>query len=317
MSSLPKTITRIHFVGIGGIGMSGIAEILHQHGYAVQGSDISENANVSRLRKLGIPITVGHTRGNVGDAQAVVVSTAVKPDNPELIEAAQRYIPIVHRSEMLAEIMRHKNTVSVAGTHGKTTTTSLIATVFETAEAQPTVINGGIINTYGSNARHGDGDWVIAEADESDGSFLRLPTTFGVVTNIDPEHLDHYKTFDVLKSAFKTYIDNIPFYGLGVLCVDHPIVRELAQTIGAKRIVTYGLEEGAEIRATNIRVTPDGSTFDVEMSQSPVLVSPVWSDKKVQSFPHVIKDIFLPMVGMHNISNSLAAIAISQEMGFL
>lgn len=316
MSQIPSHIKNIHFIGIGGIGMSGIAEVLHQLEFQVRGSDISDNLNVQRLRALGIPITIGHQTEALENAQAVVVSTAVREGNPELEEARRRYLPIVHRSEMLAEIMRTKNTISIAGTHGKTTTTSLIAALFEAAQTHPTVINGGIINTYGSNARHGKGDWVIAEADESDGSFLRLPTTFGVITNIDPEHMEYYNTFESLKQAFRTFIDKLPFYGLGILCADHPVVKEMAHELSSKRIVTYGLEKGADVWAYNIRSTAQGSLFDVQILPSPILTSPLWSQKVGQADPVIIKDLFLPMMGLHNVQNSLATVAIAQEMGF-
>lgn len=313
MANIPQHISKIHFVGIGGIGMSGIAEILHHQGMAVQGSDIAENANIQRLQEIGIEISIGHNASNIKDAQAVVVSSAVRSDNPELTEAKNQFLPIVHRSEMLAEIMRPKKTIAIAGTHGKTTTTSLVAAILDSAALNPTVINGGIINTYGSNARFGTGDWVVAEADESDGSFTRLPTTFGVVTNIDPEHMEHYGSFDNLKSAFSQFIDAIPFYGLGVMCCDHPVVQELIAGLHSKRLVTYGFSEAAEVQATNIISSSAGMKFDVKLKPSTITRSPLWTDKhRGQS---EIKDLFLPMYGQHNVLNTLAAIAIGIELG--
>jgi UDP-N-acetylmuramate--alanine ligase len=220
MKTLPLSIGTIHFVGIGGIGMSGIAEILHNLGYAVQGSDIAESANVLRLRGLGIDISIGHDGANLKEAEVIVISSAVKSDNPEVIEARARLIPVVPRAEMLAEIMRLKWGIAVAGTHGKTTTTSIVAAVMDAGQFDPTVINGGIINAYGTNARLGDGEWIVVEADESDGTFMKLPATIAVVTNIDPEHLDHYGDFDTLKAAFATFVQNIPFYGFATMCID-------------------------------------------------------------------------------------------------
>ena len=240
MNTLPLNIGTIHFVGIGGIGMSGIAEILHNLGYTVQGSDISDNANVQRLRDLGIRVFVGHQAANVEDAKVVVISTAVKPDNPEVVAARADMIPVVRRSEMLAELMRLKAAIAVGGTHGKTTTTSLVATMLDAAGLDPTVINGGIINSYGTNARLGDDDWMVVEADESDGTFVKVPSTISVVTNIDPEHLDHWKNFDQLREAFKNFVQNIPFYGFAVLCIDHPEVQALIGKVTDRRIFTFG-----------------------------------------------------------------------------
>lgn len=223
----PFPVGTIHFVGIGGIGMSGIAEVMRNLGYSVRGSDIAEGANVSRLRTLGIDVAIGHAPENVDGAEAVVVSTAIRPDNPELRAARARHIPVVRRADMLAELMRLKWTVSVAGTHGKTTTTTMVAALLDEAGDDPTVINGGVINAYGTNARLGQGDWMVVEADESDGAFLRLPTTVAVVTNIDPEHLDHWGSFDALRDAFDAFVENTPFYGFGVVCLDHPEVQAL------------------------------------------------------------------------------------------
>jgi UDP-N-acetylmuramate--alanine ligase len=225
MRALPLSIGPIHFVGIGGIGMSGIAEVLHNLGYTVQGSDIAEGTNVARLREAGIPVAVGHDAGNLGGAQVVVVSTAVQRDNPEVQAARARLIPVVRRAEMLAELMRLKWSVAIGGTHGKTTTTSLVAAVLETAKLDPTVINGGIINAYGSNTRLGAGDWMVVEADESDGSFLKLPAVVAVVTNMDPEHLDHWGTGEAMREGYAQFVGNIPFYGFAVLCADHPECR--------------------------------------------------------------------------------------------
>ncbi|PKR60257.1 UDP-N-acetylmuramate--L-alanine ligase [Thalassospira lohafexi] len=303
MNTLPLNIGTIHFVGIGGIGMSGIAEILHNLGYSVQGSDISDNANVQRLRGLGITVFVGHEAGNITDANVVVISTAVKSDNPEVIAARADMIPVVRRSEMLAELMRLKAAIAVGGTHGKTTTTSLVATMLDAAGLDPTVINGGIINSYGTNARLGDGDWMVVEADESDGTFVKVPSTISVVTNIDPEHLDHWKDFDQLREAFKNFVQNIPFYGFAVLCIDHPEVQALIGRVTDRRIFTFGFSPQADVRATNVRTNISDSVFDVVIRE------------RVDSEERIIKDVRLPMVGDHNVSNSLAAITVALELG--
>ncbi|OSQ49520.1 UDP-N-acetylmuramate--L-alanine ligase [Thalassospira alkalitolerans] len=303
MNTLPLNIGTIHFVGIGGIGMSGIAEILHNLGYTVQGSDISDNANVQRLRGLGISVFVGHKAENVADAKVVVISTAVKPDNPEVIAARADMIPVVRRAEMLAELMRLKAAIAVGGTHGKTTTTSLVATMLDAAGLDPTVINGGIINSYGTNARLGDGDWMVVEADESDGTFIKVPSTISVVTNIDPEHLDHWKSFDHLREAFKNFVQNIPFYGFAVLCIDHPEVQALIGKVTDRRIFTFGFSPQADVRAVNVRTNIGDSVFDVVIRE------------RVDSEERVIKDVRLPMVGDHNVSNSLAAITVALELG--
>lgn len=303
MNTLPLNIGTIHFVGIGGIGMSGIAEILHNLGYSVQGSDISDNANVQRLRGLGIKVFVGHEAGNITDANVVVISTAVKSDNPEVIAARADMIPVVRRSEMLAELMRLKAAIAVGGTHGKTTTTSLVATMLDAAGLDPTVINGGIINSYGTNARLGDGDWMVVEADESDGTFVKVPSTISVVTNIDPEHLDHWKDFDQLREAFKNFVQNIPFYGFAVLCIDHPEVQALIGRVTDRRIFTFGFSPQADVRATNVRTNISDSVFDVVIRE------------RVDSAERIIKDVRLPMVGDHNVSNSLAAITVALELG--
>ncbi|HBC05950.1 MAG TPA: UDP-N-acetylmuramate--L-alanine ligase, partial [Rhodospirillaceae bacterium] len=262
MRALPLDIGTLHFVGIGGIGMSGIAEVLHSLGYSVQGSDIADSANVKRLRDMGIDVHVGHDAANLGGAQVVVVSSAVKPDNPEVVAARQNLIPVVRRAEMLGELMRLKWSIAVGGTHGKTTTTSLVSAVLDGAGLDPTVINGGIINAYGTNARLGTGDWLVAEADESDGTFLKLPSTIAVVTNIDPEHMEHYGDFDTLKRAFVQFVENIPFYGFAVLCIDHAEVQNLIPRVSDRRVVTYGFSPQADVRAVNMTPGLDGIAFD-------------------------------------------------------
>lgn len=310
----PQTVRQLHFVGIGGIGMSGIAEVLVNLGYEVTGSDVSENPNVQRLRSLGARIQIGHAAENVVGAQVVVVSTAVKADNPEVMEARRLRIPVIRRAEMLAELMHLKQSVAICGTHGKTTTTSMTAALFDAAGLDPTVINGGIINSYGTNARLGAGEWIVVEADESDGSFLRLPATIAVVTNIDSEHMDFYSDFDSLRNAFVTFIERIPFYGLGVLCVDHPVVRSMVPEINDRRLITYGYSEDANVRAVNLRETAEGSLFDVDIVANNLLITQT-SNSKIHALPRRIKDIFLPMVGRHNVQNSLAVVAIAQELG--
>ncbi len=302
MRILPLRIGIIHFVGIGGIGMSGIAEILHNLGYKVQGSDIAESANVKRLVALGIPVSVGHGPDNLSDAEVVVISSAVKPDNPEVVAARERLIPLVRRAEMLGELMRLKWSIAVGGTHGKTTTTSMVAAVLDAAGLDPTVINGGIINAYGTNARLGDGDWMVVEADESDGTFVRLPSTIAVVTNMDSEHLDHYGSFDALRDAFDTFVGNIPFYGFAALCIDHPEVQAMIPRLSDRKVVTYGLSPQAEIRATDIVLNGIGARFDVIITG------------RDGSFREM-KDVRLPMLGAHNVVNSLAAVAVGRELG--
>jgi UDP-N-acetylmuramate--alanine ligase len=302
ITTLPLDIGIVHFVGIGGIGMSGIAEILHNLGYKVQGSDIAESANVKRLKDKGIDIKLGHKGENIGDAAVVVISSAVKGDNPEVVAARNRLTPVVRRAEMLGELMRLKWSIAVAGTHGKTTTTSLVASMLDGADFDPTVVNGGIINAYGTNARLGEGDWMVVEADESDGSFLKLPATIAVVTNIDPEHMDHYGDFDALRDAFETFVSNIPFYGFAVLCIDHPEVQALIPRLMDRRIVTYGTSRQADVRAYNLRFTPDGAIFDV-----------TYRNRRGQVVAEY-KDLKLPMVGQHNVQNALAAIAISRRL---
>jgi UDP-N-acetylmuramate--alanine ligase len=302
MKALGTDIGTIHFVGIGGIGMSGIAEVMHQLGYRVQGSDASDSYVVEKLRKEGIPVTIGHSADNLGDAAVVVCSTAIKETNPEVQAAAERRLPRVRRAEMLAELMRMQKTVAVAGTHGKTTTTSMIAAVLDSGGLDPTVINGGIINRYGSNARLGKSEWWVIEADESDGSFLRLDGTIAVVTNIDPEHLDHYGDFDGVKDAFVEFVENVPFYGLAVLCVDHPEVQNIIGRIRDRRIVTYGFSALADVRADNIAPVPGGSRFDA------LILSRDGERRSIEA-------LHIRIPGRHNVQNALAAIAVAVELG--
>lgn len=305
MRALPLDIGIIHFVGIGGIGMSGIAEVMHNLGYQVQGSDISANYNVKRLRDLGITVFEGHREENVTDAEVLVISSAVKADNPEVKAARARLIPVVRRAEMLGELMRLKWAIAIAGTHGKTTTTSLVAALLEAAAMDPTVINGGIINAYGTNARLGAGEWMVVEADESDGTFLKLPATIAVVTNIDPEHLDHYGTFDKVRDGFKQFVESIPFYGFATLCIDHPEVQAMIGRITDRRVVTYGFSPQADVRAVNVRFDARGAIFDVQST-----------DRIRTGETMTISDVRLPMFGRHNVQNSLVVAAIAREMGF-
>jgi UDP-N-acetylmuramate--alanine ligase len=302
MRALPRSIGPIHFVGIGGIGMSGIAEVLHNLGYRFQGSDLADSANVRRLVDLGIPVAVGHEAENLGAAEVVVVSSAVKPDNAEVIAARVRRLPVVRRAEMLGELMRLKWSLAIAGTHGKTTTTSMIGALLETAQLDPTVINGGIINAYGTNTRLGAGDWMVVEADESDGTFTRLPATIAIVTNIDPEHLDFYGSFDSLRRGFEDFVGNIPFYGFAALCIDHPVVQGMIPKLADRRVLTYGFSPQADIRATDIRLGRDGAWYDI-------VVSDALSDRG-----RTISKLFLPMFGQHNVQNSLAAAAVAEAM---
>jgi UDP-N-acetylmuramate--alanine ligase len=303
MRSLPLDLGTIHFVGIGGIGMSGIAEILHTQGYKVQGSDQAENANVQRLRTMGIEVMVGHRAENVEQAQVVVVSSAVKADNPEVVAARGRFVPIVRRAEMLGELMRLKWAVAVGGTHGKTTTTSMVAAMLDAGGFDPTVVIGGIVNAYGTNARLGQGDWMVVEADESDGSFTKLPATIAVVTNIDPEHMEFYGSVDALHRAFEVFVENIPFYGVAVLCLDHPAVQSLIGRIRDRRIITYGLGPQADVRAVNLTTKGGAAHYDVEIVD------------RAHGTSKTITGFTLPMLGKHNVLNSLAAIAVAHEMG--
>ena len=300
---LPTELGAIHFIGIGGIGMSGIAEVLHNLGYQVQGSDASDNPNVKRLRDKGITVFVGHDARNIGDAEVLVVSTAIQRDNPELMAARERRIPVVRRAEMLAELMRLKTSIAIAGTHGKTTTTSLVATLLVAGHFDPTVINGGIINAYGTNARLGDGEWMVVEADESDGTFLKLPADVAIVTNIDPEHLDHFKTFDAIKDAFRTFVENLPFYGFAVMCLDHPTVQELVGRIEDRRVITYGENPQADVRLMTVDLSGGRSRFSVAIR-----------DRKTKKIT-MIDGLELPMPGHHNALNATAAIAVAFHLG--
>jgi UDP-N-acetylmuramate--alanine ligase len=299
---MPQTIGLVHFIGIGGIGMSGIAEVLHNLGYRVQGSDQSDSANVQRLRAKGIAVHVGHRGENLGDAEVVVTSTAIKPDNPERLAARERQLPIVRRAEMLAELMRFRNAIAIGGTHGKTTTTSMIGALLEAGGLDPMVINGGIINSIGTNARMGAGEWMVVEADESDGTFLKLPADVAVVTNIDPEHLDHYKNFDAVREAFRGFVENVPFYGFGVMCLDHPEVQALVGRIGDRKIVTYGSNPQADVRFLDVAPGGGKNRFRVEIR-----------DRKTGAIEH-IDDLELPMPGIHNVSNATAAVAVAHEL---
>ena len=303
MRALPLEIGLLHFVGIGGIGMSGIAEILHNLGYQVQGSDLADNYNVKRLREAGVHVAIGHVAENLGEAAVIVVSSAVKADNPEVVAARARQLPIVRRAEMLGELMRLKWSVAVGGTHGKTTTTSLVAALLDAAGFDPTVINGGIINNYGTNARLGAGDWMVVEADESDGTFTKLPATIAIVTNMDAEHLDFYGSVEAMNRAFEQFVENIPFYGFAVLCLDHPVVQAMIGRIDDRRIVTYGLSPQADVRALDIAIDPSGASYDVVISA------------RGTTSERLIRGLRLPMMGEHNVQNSLAAIAVAHEMG--
>src|SRR5436190_21867110 len=256
---VPFELGPVHFIGIGGIGMSGIAEIMIRIGYTVQGSDAKASANTERLEKLGAKIFIGHDGAHVEGASAVVYSTAVKADNPEMQAGRERRLPLVRRAEMLAELMRLQFSVAVGGTHGKTTTTSMVAALLDAGGLDPTVVNGGIINAYGTNAKVGAGDWIVVEADESDGSFLRLPATIAVLTNADPDHLDYYGTFERMREAFQRFIENVPFYGFAVLCLDHPEVQAMIGRITDRRLVTYGLSPQADVRALNISFSEGAS----------------------------------------------------------
>ena len=300
---MPKAIGLVHFIGIGGIGMSGIAEVLHNLGHRVQGSDQADSANVQRLRDKGIEVFVGHKAENLGDAEVVVVSTAIKKSNPELAAAREKLLPVVRRAEMLAELMRFRNAIAIGGTQGTTTTTSLVATRLDAGGLEPPVINGGIINAYGTNARMGEGEWMVVEADESDGTFLKLPADVAVITNIDPEHLDHYGSFDAVRAAFRQFVENVPFYGFGVLCLDHPEVQALVGRIEDRKIVTYGENPQADVRFMNVRIDGPRSIFDVEIRR--------------RRTGQVIKldNLVMPMPGRHNISNATAAIAVANRLG--
>jgi UDP-N-acetylmuramate--alanine ligase len=300
---LPLDIGPVHFVGIGGIGMSGIAEVMVNLGYAVRGSDQTEGANVKRLRDKGVAIAVGHAAANLGDAKVVVISSAIGPDNPELLAARAQRLPIVRRAEMLAELMRLKSCVAIAGTHGKTTTTSMVAALLDAGGFDPTVINGGIINAYGTNARLGAGEWMVVEADESDGTFLKLPADIAVVTNIDPEHLDHFKTFAAVQNAFRAFVENVPFYGFSVMCTDHPVVQKLVGSIEDRRVVTYGENPQADVRLFDLSHAGGTSLFSITLRD------------RAGALVREIKNLALPMPGRHNALNATAAIAVALELG--
>ncbi|MEE2951710.1 MAG: UDP-N-acetylmuramate--L-alanine ligase [Pseudomonadota bacterium] len=300
---MPPNIGPVHFIGIGGIGMSGIAEVLVNLGYTVQGSDQAENANVTRLREKGVHVAIGHDAANLGAAEVVVVSTAIKRSNPELAAARERLLPIVRRAEMLAELMRFRQAIAIGGTHGKTTTTSMVATLLDAGGLDPTVVNGGIINAYGTNARMGAGDWMVVEADESDGTFLKLPADVAVVTNIDPEHLDHYGTFERVKEAFRDFVENVPFYGFAVMCIDHPVVQTVVAEIEDRRVITYGENPQADVRFHDVSFEPGRSSFAVTLRD------------RVKGTEVRIDDLSLPMPGRHNVSNATAAIAVADRLG--
>ena len=300
---LPRDIGPVHFIGIGGIGMSGIAEVLVNLGYAVQGSDQADSANVKRLRDKGVKVAIGHAADNLDGARVVVVSSAIKSDNPELIAARAQRRAVVRRAEMLAELMRLKSCVAIAGTHGKTTTTSMVATLLDAGNFDPTVINGGIINAYGTNARLGAGDWMVVEADESDGTFLKLPADIAIVTNVDPEHLDHFKTFEAVQDAFRAFVENVPFYGFSVMCTDHPVVQKLVGHIQDHRIITYGENPQADVRLVDVTHAGGSSLFTIMFNE------------RAGQPPHEIKNIALPMPGRHNALNATAAVTVAHELG--
>ncbi len=300
-----KTYGTIHIIGIGGIGMSGIAEILHHNGCNVQGSDMSENANVERLKELGVKVFVGHHAENIKNASVIVKSTAVKDSNPEVAEAIKLGIKVIHRAEILAEIMKLRSCISIAGTHGKTTTTTMMAALFDKAEADASVLNGGVINAYGSNARWSNGDWLVVEADESDGTFVRVPSTVGVITNIDPEHLEHYGSFEALRKAFRNFVTNLPYYGFAVLCADHVETAELAESISSRKILTYGIKsDKADIVASNLQTHVDGTSFDVTFSAN------------VTGGVRVLKNVKVAIPGYHNVLNALSVLAVGAQLGF-
>jgi len=299
----PQQVGPIHFIGIGGIGMSGIAGLMRSLGFTVQGSDLAESATVHRLRAAGIPVAIGHRPQNLGDARVVVFSSAVGADNPELVEARARRLPVVRRADMLAELMRLKRAIAVAGTHGKTTTTAMIAALLEAAGFDPTVVNGGIINAWGTNARLGHGEWMVVESDESDGSFLRLPATVGVVTNIDPEHLDYWGSFDAVRAAYRAFVERLPFYGFGVLCIDHPEVQALLPKITDRRVVTYGFSPQADVSVIALRPHGAGSLVDIRLAARP-------------GHPErLVRDFEIALPGRHNVQNAMAAVAIGLELG--
>ncbi len=299
---MPQNIGPVHFVGIGGIGMSGIAEVLHNQGYEVRGSDLSLNPNVQRLQEKGIHVDIGQKAENLDSAAVVVISSAIKSDNPELIAARERSLPIVRRAEMLAEIMRFKNAIAIGGTHGKTTTTSLVASLLDAGGVDPTVINGGIINAYGTNARLGDGDWMVVEADESDGTFVKLPADVAVVTNVDAEHLDHYGDFETVQKAFLQFVENVPFYGFAVMCLDHPTVQDLVGKVTDRRIITYGQNPQSDVLLKEVKSKDGGSNFSVEIRD------------RLAGTTETIENLQLPMPGIYNVLNATAAIAVAHRL---
>ena len=301
---LPRDIGPVHFVGIGGIGMSGIAEVLANLGYTVTGSDVAESANVKRLREKGVTVHIGHKAENIDGADVVVVSTAIKRDNPELVAARGKRLPVVRRAEMLAELMRLKSCVAIAGTHGKTTTTSMVAALLDAGGLDPTVINGGIINAYGTNARLGAGDWMVVEADECDGTFLKLPADVAIVTNIDPEHLDHFDTFDAVQDAFRAFVENLPFYGFAVMCTDHPVVQALVGKLEDRRILTYGENPQADVRLV-----------DLDHHNGALALLGAVPRPRRQAVSTRSTSLTLPMPGRHNALNATAAIAVAHELG--
>jgi UDP-N-acetylmuramate--alanine ligase len=301
--AIPFDTGPIHFVGIGGIGMSGIAAVMRNLGYEVTGSDAKDGANIERLRAQGIQVSIGHNAENAAHAGVVVISSAIKNGNPEVDAARARGAPIVRRAEMLAEIMRLKWTVAIGGTHGKTTTTSMVAALLDAGGKDPTVINGGIINAYGANTRMGEGEWMVVEADESDGTFTRLRATAVVVTNMDAEHLDHYGSVEAMNEAYQAFVENIPFYGFAIMCLDHPQVQALAAKVRDRRVISYGFNPQADVCAVNVRPSRDGSTFDVVVR------------RKGDGPGVVLRDLFLPVAGRHNVQNAVAAIAVARELG--
>src|SRR6202142_3219027 len=300
---LPRDIGPVHFVGIGGIGMSGIAEVLANLGYTVTGSDVADSANVKRLRDLGLKVAIGHRSENIDGADVIVVSSAIKRDNPELMAARAKRLPVVRRAEMLAELMRLKSCVAIAGTHGKTTTTSMVAALLDAGGLDPTVINGGIINAYGTNARLGAGEWMVVEADQSDGTFLKLPADIAIVTNVDPEHLDHFGTYEAVQEAFRAFVENVPFYGFAVMCIDHPVVQSLVGRIEDHRIVTYGENPQADVRLVDVSHAGGSSLFTIALRE------------RAGQAAHEIKTLALPMPGRHNALNATAAVAVAHELG--
>jgi UDP-N-acetylmuramate--alanine ligase len=302
-SPTPFDLGPAHIVGIGGIGMSGIADVMITMGYQVQGSDIRESDNIQRLRERGAKIFIGHAAENVKGAGTVIISTAIKSGNPEVDAARAAGIPVVRRANMLAEITRLKYTVCIAGTHGKTTTTSMVAALLDGANIDPTVINGGIIHAYGSNYKAGESDWMVVESDESDGTFTKLHPTCAVVTNIDAEHMDHYGSMEKLREAFDTFVENLPFYGFAVLCTDHPEVQGLAARVTDRRRITYGFNRQADVRAINLKTDLSGAHFDVALR------------RPGSAQPRLIAGLTLPMAGEHNVQNALAAVAVALELG--